>query len=69
MSAHPHVVGDAAAAVVHELSLRGLTIADSVVVLGGTLGAILKQVEDPDIRRAFAASVVRTVTDTLDARA
>jgi len=61
MSAHPHVVGDAAAAVVHELSLRGLTIADSVVVLGGTLGAILKQVEDPDVARALRRKLVLEV--------
>jgi len=54
-------VGDAAAAVVHELSLRGLTIADSVVVLGGTLGAILKQVEDPDVARALRRKLVLEV--------
>lgn len=69
MSATPHALGEAAAALVHELALRALTLPEGVVVLSAVLEVLLKQVECTDLRRAYAASIVRTVTASLDAPA
>lgn len=54
----PNPLGEATAAVVHELLLRGLAPADMVHVLAGALVGTLMEEKDRQLRSALAAAVV-----------